>query len=356
MRTLVQICNLRILWGHRVGFSERWIRMLMDLIPALAANLLSPAVLFFVLGVIATLVSSDLRFPEPLYLGLTIYLLVAIGFKGGVALSAAGLGQVWLPGLAAMALGALIPMWLFPVLRFVGRLPAVDAAAISAHYGSVSAVTFIAATNYLKAVNEPFPEYASAFLAVMEAPAILVGVVLGKVAGPRTEPIGPVIRRSLHEAVTGRSVLLLVGALIAGWASGTKGGEATAGFFVTPFQGVLALFLLEMGLVAARRFTDLKRVGPFLVAFGIAAPLVNGVLGVLLARVIGFGPGGATLLAVLSASASYIAAPAAMRLSLPEANPTLYLTSSLAITFPFNITIGLPLYFELARKLCPATP
>jgi hypothetical protein len=356
MRTLVQICNLRILWGHRVGFSERWIRMLMDLIPALAANLLSPAVLFFVLGVIATLVSSDLRFPEPLYLGLTIYLLVAIGFKGGVALSAAGLGQVWLPGLAAMALGALIPMWLFPVLRFVGRLPAVDAAAISAHYGSVSAVTFIAATNYLKAVNEPFPEYASAFLAVMEAPAILVGVVLGKVAGPRTEPIGPVIRRSLHEAVTGRSVLLLVGALVAGWASGKKGGEATAGFFVTPFQGVLALFLLEMGLVAARRFTDLKRVGPFLVAFGIAAPLVNGVLGVLLARAIGFGPGGATLLAVLSASASYIAAPAAMRLSLPEANPTLYLTSSLAITFPFNITIGLPLYFELARKLCPATP
>jgi hypothetical protein len=150
-----------------------------------------------------------------------------------------------LPGLAAMALGALIPMWLFPVLRFVGRLPAVDAAAISAHYGSVSAVTFIAATNYLKAVNEPFPEYASAFLAVMEAPAILVGVVLGKVAGPRTGPVGPVIRRSLHEAVTGRSVLLLVGALVAGWASGKKGGEATAGFFVTPFQGVLALFLLE---------------------------------------------------------------------------------------------------------------
>lgn len=355
-RPLVQIGNLRILWGHRVGFSDRWIRMLMDLLPALAANLFSPAVLFFALGVIATLVGSDLRFPEPLYLGLTIYLLVAIGFKGGVALSAAGLGQVWLPGLAAMALGALIPMWLFPVLRYVGRLPAVDAAAISAHYGSVSAVTFIAATNYLKAVNEPFPDYASAFLAVMEAPAILVGVVLGKVAGPRTGPVGPVIRRSLHEAVTGRSVLLLVGALVAGWASGKKGGEATAGFFVTPFQGVLALFLLEMGLVAARRFTDLKRVGPFLVAFGIVAPLVNGVLGVLLARAIGFGPGGATLLAVLSASASYIAAPAAMRLSLPEANPTLYLTSSLAITFPFNITIGLPLYFELARKLCPATP
>jgi hypothetical protein len=330
--------------------------MFTDLLPALAANLLSPAVLFFVLGVIATLVGSDLRFPEPFYVGLTIYLLVAIGFKGGVALSSAGFERVWLPGLAAMALGAVIPLWLFPVLRYVGRLPAVDAAAVSAHYGSVSAVTFIAATNYLKAMNEPFPEYASAFLAVMEAPAILVGVVLGKVAGPRTGPVGPVIRRSLHEAVTGRSVLLLVGALVAGWASGKKGGEATAGFFVTPFQGVLALFLLEMGLVAARRFGDLRRVGPFLVAFGIVAPLVNGVLGVLLARAVGFGPGGGTLMGVLAASASYIAAPAAMRLSLPEANPTLYLTSSLAITFPFNITIGLPIYFELARRICTTTP
>jgi hypothetical protein len=143
---------------------------------------------------------------------------------------------------------------------------------------------------------------------------------------------------------------------VAGWASGKKGGDATAGFFVTPFQGVLALFLLEMGLVAARRFGDLRRVGPFLVAFGILAPLVNGVLGVLLARAVGFGPGGGTLMGVLAASASYIAAPAAMRLSLPEANPTLYLTSSLAITFPFNITIGLPIYFELARRICTTTP
>ncbi len=135
-----------------------------------------------------------------------------------------------------------------------------------------------------------------------------------------------------------------------------RGGDATAGFFVTPFQGVLALFLLEMGLVAARRFTDLRRVGAFLVGFGIAAPLLNACLGILLARWVGLGPGGGTLMAVLAASASYIAAPAAMRLSLPEANPTLYLTSSLAITFPFNITIGLPLYFELARQFCPPTP
>ena len=327
-----------------------------DAFSAVAANLLSPAVLFFALGIVATLVRSDLRFPEPLYVGLTIYLLVAIGFKGGVALSEAGLATVWLPGLCAMLMGAGIPLWTYPILRFVGRLPAVDAAAISAHYGSVSAVTFIAATNYLRAVHVPFPDYASAFLAVMEAPAILMGVVLGKVAGPRVDGLGPVVRRAVHEAVTGRSVLLLVGALAAGWASGKKGGESTAGFFVAPFQGILALFLLEMGMVAARRFGDLRRVGPFLLGFGVVAPPRNGVAGAWMGGRPGLGPGGSMLMATLAASASYIAAPAAMRLSLPEANPTLYLTSALGITFPFNITIGLPLYLELARKAAPALP
>lgn len=327
-----------------------------EILPAISANLLTPAVLFFVLGVIATLVGSDLRFPEPLYVTLTIYLLIAIGFKGGVALSEAGLGRVWLPGLAAMFLGALIPLWTYPVLRFAGRLPAVDAAAISAHYGSVSAVTFIAASNYLRSLQVPFPDYASAFLAVMEAPAILVGVVLGKMATKGGGSLGPVIRRAIHEAITGRSVLLLVGALVAGWASGKKGGEATAGFFVTPFQGVLALFLLEMGMVAARRFEDLRRVGPFLLVFGVAAPVVNGIFGAWLGHRVGLGTGGTMLIATLAASASYIAAPAAMRLSLPEANPTLYLTSALAITFPFNITLGLPLYLEVARKLGETVP
>ena len=308
------------------------------------------------LGVAATLLRSDLRFPEPLYVGLTIYLLVAIGFKGGVALSEAGLGKVWLPGLAAMLLGAGIPLWTYPVLRFLGRMKPVDAAAISAHYGSVSAVTFIAATNYLRSLHLPFPDYASAFLAVMEAPAILVGVILGKLASPRTGGLGPVLRKALHEASTGRSVLLLVGALISGWLSGKKGGETTAGFFVSPFQGVLALFLLEMGMVAARRFDDLRRVGPFLLLFGVLAPVLNAVAGAWLGHAVGMGLGGTMLLAALAASASYIAAPAAMRMSLPEANPTLYLTSALAITFPFNITLGLPLYLELARRMNPASP
>ncbi len=325
----------------------------MDILEAVRLNLLSPAVLFFALGVLAAVAKSDLKFPEPLYLGLTIYLLVAIGFKGGVALHEAGLARVWLPGLAAVVLGALIPLWTYPVLRHVGRLPGVDAAAIAAHYGSVSAVTFIAATNYLLAVGQAYPNYASAFLAIMESPAILVGVVLGKLGAPRAadDPFGATLRQVVHEALFGRSVLLLVGALGVGYLCGPAGMEKVGPFFVTPFQGVLALFLLEMGTVAGRRWQDLRRVGPFLLGFGVLVPLVNGALGVLLGRACGLDLGGATLLGVLAASSSYIAAPAAIRVSLPDANPTLYLTASLAVTFPFNLTLGIPACYAFAQWL-----
>jgi len=324
----------------------------MEILDAIRANLLSPAVLFFALGLIAALTKSDLKFPEPLYIGLTIYLLVAIGFKGGVAIAEAGIAKVWLPALATMGLGALIPLWTYPLLRFGGKLSAVDAAAIAAHYGSVSAVTFIAATNYLTAIDQPFESYATAFLAVMESPAILVGVVLGKLATKQAgADSGASLKTAMHEALFGRSIFLLVGALVVGALCGEAGMRKVEPFFVTPFQGVLTLFLLEMGLVAGRRLGDLKRVGPFLLGFGIIVPLVNGALGVYLGKVTGLELGGATLLGALSASASYIAAPAAIRMSLPDANPTLYLTSSLAITFPFNITLGIPLYLEIARRL-----
>ena len=251
-----------------------------------------------------------------------------------------------------MLLGAVIPLWTYPLLRFGGKLPAVDAAAIAAHYGSVSAVTFIAATNYLEAIGQPFESYATAFLAVMESPAILVGVVIGKLATQKAgEASAASLRTAVHEAVFGRSIFLLVGALVVGALCGAPGMKKVEAFFVTPFQGVLALFLLEMGIVAGRRVGDLRKVGPFLLGFGVLVPLVNGTLGVLLGKAAGLELGGATLLGVLSASASYIAAPAAIRLSLPEANPTLYLTASLAITFPFNITLGIPIYLEIARFL-----
>lgn len=318
--------------------------------PIMQANLLSPAVLFFVLGCTATLVRSDLRFPEPLYVALTIYLLVAIGFKGGAALANAGLEQVWLPSLAAVTLGTLIPLVAFPILRWVGRLRAIDAAAVSAHYGSVSAVTFIAATNFLQATGTAYEEFGSVFLAIMESPAIVVGILLGKLTAPgRSTGLSTTLRHSLHEAVAGRSVLLLVGALVIGWLSGPRGFKSTEAFFIAPFQGVLALFLLEMGMVAARRFGDLRQVGPFLLAFATLFPLGAGFAGAAAGWLTGLSVGGTTLLAVLAGSASYIAAPAAMRLSLPEANPTLYLASALAVTFPFNLTLGLPLYALMAR-------
>lgn len=324
----------------------------MDFITAIQSNLLSPAVLFFVLGVFAAVSRSDLKFPEALYSTLTIYLLTAIGFKGGVAINEAGIGAVWLPALAAMLLGSVIPLWTYPVLRKLGKFSIADAGAIAAHYGSVSAVTFIAATNFLKSINQPYESFATAFLAVMESPAIIVGVILGKGAiGGKFSFSDQGVRHALRDAVLGKGVLLLVGALLIGAVCGKRGMTAVEGFFVTPFQGVLALFLLEMGMVAGRRLGDLKKVGAFLLLFGVTAPLVHGSIGVVIGSWAGLSVGGATLLGVLAGSASYIAAPAAVRLSLPDANPAYSLTAALAITFPFNITFGIPLFFEIAKHL-----
>jgi uncharacterized protein len=325
--------------------------MNLDLLEAIRVNLLSPPALFFALGVTAALVRSDLKFPEALYTAMTIYLLVAIGFKGGVSMHEAGLASVLLPGLAALALGTLIPLWTYPILRYLGKLTSVDAASVAAHYGSVSAVTFTVAVNFLKDVGQPFEPYAAAFLAVMESPAIIVGILLGKMATRQKGDLGGSLRRALHEAVFGRSVLLLVGSLAIGFVCGERGMETTAGFLVTPFQGILALFLLELGTVAGRRLSDLRQVGLFLLAFGILMPLVHAFAGLTLGSLVGLSIGGATLLAVLAASASYIAAPAAMRLSLTEANPTLSLTAALVITFPFNVTLGIPVYYAVALWL-----
>jgi hypothetical protein len=226
----------------------------------------------------------------------------------------------------------------------------VDAAAIAGHYGSVSAVTFIAATNFLRALGQPFEEYATVFLAAMEAPAIIVGILLGKWAG-RQAAAGAAAEWGavLHEALLGRSVVLLVGTVAVGFVCGKRGMDAVSGFLVTPFHGVLALFLLELGTVAGRRLGDLRRVGAFLAGFGVVMPVAHATAGVLVGHAVGLSVGGTTLLAALAASASYIAAPAAMRLSLPDANPTLYLTSALVITFPFNVTVGIPIYYALAQ-------
>jgi hypothetical protein len=312
---------------------------------ALTSNLLSPVVLAFVLGAVATLVRSDMRVPDALYETLSLYLLLAIGLKGGVALSRADPGSLVLPALATLALGVATPVWSFAILRRLGRFAPVDAAAVAAHYGSVSAVTFVAALTFLERAAIPVEGYVTALVALLEVPGIVVALLLARRAD------GGHLGETLRELVTGRSVMLLVGGLVIGLLAGPDRMAPVQPLFVDLFQGALVLFLLEMGLVAARRLRDVRTAGLFLVAFAIVMPVVHGILGAALGTAAGMSPGGATILGVLAASASYIAAPAAVRIALPEANPSLYLTPVLAITFPFNLAIGIPLVNAVATAL-----
>jgi hypothetical protein len=318
-----------------------------DTLSLAAANLTSPPVLAFLLGLLATAVGGDLRLPEPVYQLLTVYLLLGIGIKGGVALSEAPAGDVVVPVLVTLALGIAIPLMAYGVLRAMTRLGPVDRGAIAAHYGSTSLVTFTAAVVFLTSAGISYEGYVTTLLAVLEVPAIIVGLML---AGRHTTRAAS-WSESLREILTGRSVLLLVGGLALGLATGTAGYAKVEPFFGGLFTGVLTLFLLEMGVIAARRLRDLPTAGVGLGVFAIAFPLVSGTLGIVAGLAAGLSTGGAAMLGVLAASASYIAAPAAVRLALPEANPGFYLTTSLGITFPFNLVVGIPLYLAIAQAL-----
>lgn len=319
----------------------------MDNIDMLAANLLSPIILAFVLGAIASVVRSDLRLPESLYNGLSIYLLLAIGLKGGVELNRTPLGEFIGPALLTLFLGLITPVFAYNVLRRLGRFDRVNASAIAAHYGSVSAVTFIVAITFGTMRGQPPEGFMPALVAILEVPAIVVALMI---AFTRDKRAGS-WQVALHEVLAGRSVILLVGGLLIGLAVGPSGFEPVAPFFVAGFQGALTLFLLEMGIVAARRLKDLREVGAFLVGFGILVPILHGLLAVWLGGMVGLSAAGSAVLGAMVSSASYIAAPAAVRIALPEANPTFYLTASLGITFPFNVTLGIPLYYTFAEWL-----
>ncbi len=325
----------------------------MTIAEILAANLLSPAVLAFLLGATATLVRSDLRVPDALYQGLSIYLLLAIGLKGGVALSITPASQLLLPALATLALGLLTPVTAFGVLRTIGRMDALNAGALAAHYGSVSVVTFLAAVAFAQTTGVEAEGYLPALVALLEVPAIVVGILLARLGTRGATPPGanggwgPL----LHEVLAGRSIVLLVGGLVIGWVTGPERMAPADPFFTGIFPGALALFLLEMGLVAARRLRDLRETGFFLVIFGTLLPVVHGAAGVWVGGLAGLSAGGAAILGTMVASASYIAAPAAVRVALPEAKPSLYITAALGITFPFNLVFGIPLFFTLARIL-----
>jgi len=314
---------------------------LLDLVQA---NLLTPTVLAFALGMAAAAVRSDLRLPDALYASLSIYLIFAIGLKGGASLSDAALADVWRPALAAIAVGSLVPLWSYAFLRRVGRLDVPDAAAIAAHYGSISIVTFLAMLSFLQAVGDPAEGFLPALAALLEIPGIVVALLLASLAESGLRSPAEAVR----ETLTGRSVVLLAGGLVIGLVTGKEGLASVAPFFVDPFQGALALFLLEMGRVAASRLGDLRHVGLFVVGFALAAPVVHGAFGVLAGTVAGLSVGGSAALGTLAGSASYIAAPAAVRLALPQANPSLYLTASLGVTFPFNLVVGIPYLHALA--------
>lgn len=327
-----------------------------DILHNLTITLSSPMVMAFALGIIATRIKSDLKFPDEAYIVLTIYLLFAIGFKGGYKISQSSFSEAWLPIVTAIALGFLIPIWSFFILKKFGKFDAANAGALAAHYGSVSAVTFGEGLAFLDNLHVFHEGYLPAMLSVMEVPAILVGIFLAKFFMSRESKSEEIKHESqwgrvIHELVTGKSTLLLIGGIVIGMLAGQKGYDQTAPFFDAPFRGILTLFLLEVGLVTGRRLQDIIKAGPFLIAFGILMPILHGMLGVLCGHWIGLSLGGATMMGVLAASASYIAAPAAVRIALPEASPSIYLTASLALTFPFNVTIGLPLYYTFANYI-----
>lgn len=316
-------------------------------------NLLSPMALFFALGVAASWLKSDLAIPEPISKGLSLYLMLAIGFKGGVELASNGVaGTVALALILALALSFSLPLLAYALLRAATRLDIPNAAAVAAHYGSVSVVTFVAATGFLGYRAVPYEGYVVAMLALMETPAIVTGLLLArrsKTAGT-TKPQAPLFSQELaREVFLSGSVVLLGGSLAIGWITGAKGMEVMAPGIVDPFKAVLAVFLLDMGLLVGRRLQDFRTVGWPVVAFGLYMPLIGATIGLVAAHAIGLSLGGITLVAVLAASASYIVVPAAMRVSLPQANPAIYVPLSLAITFPFNLIVGIPLYHAAAK-------
>lgn len=304
--------------------------------------MIDPVVMFFLLGIVAGVLRSELRLPVQVYELLSILLLLAIGMKGGMELARQPFLALVPQMLAVIAMGFALPLLAYPVLLYLGRLPRTDAASVAAHYGSVSVGTFAVVVAWLSARDISYEAYMPVFVVLLEIPAILVGIVLAKGLGS-----GDSLRRSAHEVLLGKSIVLLVGGLLIGWAAGEEGLQGIAPLFFSPFQGLLALFLLEMGLVTASQLGTLRRYGLFLLGFGVLAPVVAAVFGLVLAWLLGLSVGGAVVLATLAASASYIAVPAAMRISVPEANPALSLAASLGITFPFNVVLGIPLYHWL---------
>ena len=322
----------------------------MTLTSVAIANLTSVAVLVFVLGFIGARIKSDLRIPEPAYQLISIFLLFGIGLKGGHALKESSLESFALPALATLALGVVIPLLAFAGLRLVRSISDVNRGAIAAHYGSTSLVTFSAALLFLESSGIRVEGFATALLTIMEIPGIVVGIYLGS----RHRAKNVQWSKTLHEVITGRTILLLVGGLVIGVITSQTGYEKVTPFFVDLQSGLLALFLLHLGFLAGSSWGEIRKVGGGVAIFALLFPVVAGTLGVAVGTAVGLSIGGATMLGVLCASASYIAAPAAVAVGLPETNAPLALMASIGVTFPFNLLAGIAIYLEVAKLLAGA--
>jgi uncharacterized protein len=309
-------------------------------------NLGSPVVLAFLLGVIAAFIKSDLRFPEQVTSLLSTYLLFAIGLKGGLRLRESSVSELAWPVIITLVIGVATPVIAFFVARSFVRLDTINAASLAAHYGSVSAVTFTAAESFARAAGTLEEGFLPALVAVLEIPGIVVALVIASRARQ-----GRSMSSAIHEVLTGKSVVLLLGGLIIGTVANQEALTRVEPFFIGLFQGLLCLFLLDLGTLAGQRFNSIRRAGARLLLFATVLPVTFGVIGVLLASLVGMSEGGATVLAAMAASASYIAAPAAVRVGLPEADIGVSLGAALGVTFPFNLIIGIPLYSEIAAAL-----
>jgi hypothetical protein len=321
----------------------------MEFLSDAISNLSSPMILFFVLGFISTILKSDIEIPEVITKTLAIYFMIAIGLKGGHEIHKSGIdANLYSSIVNSFLIGIIIPVIAFLILRYIGKFDSTNSGAIAAHYGSVSVVTFVTAISFLNAKSETFSGYMVGMMALMESPAIFVSLLLVRIF--QSEKLASLKSNTvdlLKESLFNASVVLLFGSLLIGYAVGEKGITAVKPFFIEPFNGVLTLFLLDMGMIAGKRISEFKAVGLFLFTFAIIMPVISATITIFLTKMFGFSVGDSLLFTILAASASYIAAPAAVRIALPKANPAYYITMSLAITFPFNIMIGIPFYYFL---------
>lgn len=310
-------------------------------------NLTNPTLLFFVLGIVATALKSDLEIPASTSKFISLYLLFSIGFKGGQELAHSGLNrEIIITLVLCMSMAAFVPLYTFYILK--RKLTIQNAGAIAATYGSVSAVTFVTATLFLENLKVSYGGHMVAAMALMEAPAIIIGVMLMRSYGGGTTKTS--FKDILCESLTNGSVIMITGSLIIGMISDAKGAEGIKPFTTDIFKGFLAIFLLEMGMVAARRFKAFKNYGGFVSVFAIVVPILNGFLAIAITHFFAIAPGNKLLIAILASSASYIAVPAAMKQAAPDADPGLYIPMALGLTFPFNITFGMPLYWILIQN------